>query len=135
MISSAELSVFTWFMLCFFAMMDQLSTYRAVKFTTKALGKKLSESREQNPFQKFLWRHFSYEMSAVLGLLMQWFFYTFAIAVLWLINNDFAILALLSFFSAFEASIMTSNFLYYRRCRNLKRRYPKDYKRLMKDLT
>jgi len=135
MVSSSELSVFTWFTLCFFAMMDQLSTYRAVKFTTKTLGKKLSEGREQNPFQKFLWNHFSYEVSAVLGLLLQWFFYTIAVMVLSLINNDFAILALLAFFSAFEASIMTSNFLYSRRCRNLKMRYPKDYKRLMKDLT
>jgi hypothetical protein len=115
--------------------MDQLSTYRAVRFTTAALGKKLSESREQNPFQKFLWRHFSYEISAVLGLLLQWSFYTIAVIILFLINNDFAILALLAFFSAFEASVMTSNFLYYRRCRNLKRRYPKDYKRLMRDLT
>jgi len=135
MISSYELSVFTWAMLCLFAMMDQLSTYRAVRFTTAALGKKLSESREQNPFQKFLWRHFSYEISAVLGLLLQWSFYTIAVIILFLINNDFAILALLAFFSAFEASVMTSNFLYYRRCRNLKRRYPKDYKRLMRDLT
>lgn len=135
MISSYELSVFTWIMLCLFAMMDQLSTYRAVRFTTAALGKKLSESREQNPFQKFLWRHFSYEISAVLGLLLQWSFYTIAVIILFLINNDFAILALLAFFSAFEASVMTSNFLYYRRCRNLKRRYPKDYKRLMRDLT
>jgi len=135
MISSSEISIFTWVVLCLFAMIDQLSTYRAVKFTTKALGKKLSESREQNPFQKFLWRHFSYEVAAVLGLLIQWVFYTIAIIILSLISNDFAMLALLALFSAFEASIMTSNFLYYRRCRNLKRRHPKDYKRLMKDLT
>jgi len=135
MISSVELSIFTWVALCLFAMMDQLSTYRAVKFTTAALGKNLSENREQNPFQKFLWRHFSYEASAVLGLLLQWSFYTIAVVILLLINNEFALLALLAFFSAFEASIMTSNFLYYRRCRNLKRRYPKDYRRLMKDLT
>jgi hypothetical protein len=135
MVSSVEISVFAWLVLCLFAMMDQLSTYHAVKFTTAALGKKLSESREANPFQKFLWKHFSYEASALLGLLIQWVFYTIAVIILSLINNDFATLGLLAFFSAFESSIMTSNFLYYRRCRNLKRRYPKDYKRLMKDLT
>jgi|GEM_PF-6742921 len=135
MVSSVQLSIFTWFMLCLFALLDQLSTYRAVKFTTEALGKKLSESREQNPFQKFLWKHFSYEVSAVLGLILQWFFYTLAVVFVYLINNDFVMLALLSFFSAFEASIMTSNFLYYRRCRNLKRRYPKSYRKLMRELT
>jgi len=135
MVSSVGLSIFTWVMLCLFAVMDQLSTYRAVKFTTKALGKKLSESREGNPFLRFLWKHFSYEVSAVLAVFIVWSFYTIAIAILLLLNNDFAILALLAFFSAFEGSVMTSNFLYYRRCRNLMGRYPKDYRRLMKDLT
>lgn len=134
MLSSLELSIFTWFVLCFLAVMDQLSTYRAVKFTTATLGKKLSESREQNPFQRFLWKHFNYEVSAVLGLLTQWCFYTIAVGAVYMFNNDFAILALLAFFSAFEASITTSNFLYYRRCRNLQRRYPKSFRKLMREL-
>jgi hypothetical protein len=135
MISFPELLIFTWAVLCIFAVMDQLTTYRAVKFTTEALGKKQSESRESNMLQRFLWKHFNYEISAMLGLLIQWTFYSIVIFIFSFTKNDFLILASLVLITMIESSIVTSNFLYYRRCRNLKRKYPKDYKKLIKDLT
>jgi hypothetical protein len=133
MVSYVGISVFVWAFLCFFAIIDQTSTYWDIEITREALGKKEAEKRENNVFQKFLWRRFSYRTSAVISLLLQWLVYSIVALVVFLLRNDIVALAALVLSVMMETFIVTGNFLYYRRCDRLKERYPKEYKRLIRD--
>jgi len=133
MVSYVGISVLMWAFLCFFAIIDQTSTYGDIEITREALGKKEAEKRENNVFQKFLWSRFSYKTSAVISLLLQWLVYSIAALVVFLLRNDVVALAALVLSVMMETFIVTGNFLYYRRCDRLKERYPKEYKRLIRD--
>jgi hypothetical protein len=133
MVSYVGISILTWVFLCFFAVMDQLSTYWDVEITSEAVGKKEAEKRENNILQKFLWKRFSYKTTAVISLILQWIVYSIVVLVVFLIRNDIVALATLILSVMMETFIVTGNFIYYMRCDRLKEMYPKKYKRLIRD--
>jgi|SRR5271157_987139 len=133
MVSYVGISLLMWVFLCFFAIIDQTSTYWDVEITREALGKKDAEKRENNIIQKFLWSRFSYRTSAVISLLLQWIVYSIVALIVFLLRSDIVALAALVLSVMMETFIVTGNFLYYRRCDRLKERYPKEYKRLIRD--
>ncbi|NYZ76513.1 hypothetical protein H0N98_04655 [Candidatus Micrarchaeota archaeon] len=133
MVSYVGISILTWIFLCFFAIMDHVSTYWDVEITSEALGKKDAEKRENNIFQKFLWKRFSYKTAAVIGLILQWIVCSIVALVVFLTKDDIVALAALVLSVMMGSFMVTGNFLYYRRCYRLKERYPKKYKRLIRD--
>lgn len=135
MVSYVGISVLMWVFLCFFAIIDQTSTYWDIEITREALGKKEAEKRENNLFQRFLWSKFSYRTSAAISLIMQWIIYSIVALVVFFLRSDVVALAALVLSVMMETFIVTGNFLYYRRCYRLKERYPKEYKRLIRDYT
>ena len=133
MVSYVGLSLLTWVFLCFFAVMDQLSTYWDVEITSEAIGKKKAERRENNVLQKYLWRHFSYKTTAFISLILQLLVYSIVALLVFLTKNDIVALAALILSVMMGSFMVTGNFLYYRRCYRLKERYPKKYKKLIRD--
>jgi hypothetical protein len=135
MVSYVGISILMWVFLCFFAVMDQLSTYWDIEITREALGKKAAEKRENNLLQKFLWKRFSYKTSAIISLFSQWLVYSAVALIVFSIRNDVVALTALVLSVMMETFIVTGNFIYYMRCYRLKERYPKEYKRLIRDYT
>jgi hypothetical protein len=133
MVSYVGLSLLTWIFLCFFAVMDQLSTYWDVEITSEAIGKKEAERRENNVLQKFLWKRFDYKTAAFVSLVMQWILYSIVALLVFLVKDDIVALAALILSVMMGSFMVTGNFLYYMRCYRLKERYPKKYKKLIRD--
>jgi hypothetical protein len=133
MVSYVGLSLLTWVFLCFFAVMDQLSTYWDVEITSEAIGKKEAERRENNVLQKYLWKRFSYKTAAVISLILQWIVYSIVALLVFLTKDDIVALAALVLSVMMGSFMVTGNFLYYMRCYRLKERYPKRYKKLIRD--
>ncbi|VVC71952.1 Uncharacterised protein [uncultured archaeon] len=135
MVQNLEIVAFAWAASTFFSAMDSFSTYRAVKITAEALGKREAEEREASPLQRFLWQRMGYKPALFFGFALQSFLYTVVLAAVYLSGSGFIAIVALTAITALGASIATANFVYYMRCMKLKRRYPKSYKKLIRDIT
>lgn len=119
------------FFLCLCAIVDQYLTYKAVTITTEAIGKELSEKREINPIPKFLWRYFSYELSAIIAFIIQVGIITLVIGFLFFTRARYDATLLLSgaLLVTYPSLLYHLNYKEYRDMQFIKKKYPKDYKK------